>query len=239
MKKRLLSLLLCAIMVLPIALTGCANSSTASGDETTSSTSSSSSKAMTLTLYTITDSSTTDEALAQVEEAINVITESDFNTHIILRTATEKQYEKMISDAVEDIEEQIRIAEEEAAALLAEEEAAALKDEERAARLEKRLAEQAGEAVEEPAEEEPAAEETPAEGEETAENVNEFGEEEIVEEEEEYVVPDKYKTVGGSVVRVEYEGNVNFILNYNSYAITVEYEGQEYEIAGLDFVRID
>ena len=124
MKKRLLSLLLCAIMVLPIALTGCANSSTASGDETTSSTSSSSSKAMTLTLYTITDSSTTDEALAQVEEAINVITESDFNTHIILRTATEKQYEKMISDAVEDIEEQIRIAEEEAAAKKAAEKAA-------------------------------------------------------------------------------------------------------------------
>lgn len=128
-----------------------------------------------------------------------------------------------------------RLAEEEAAALLAEEEAAALEDEERAARLEKRLAAQAGEVVEE----EPAAEEAPVEGEETAENVNEFGEEEIVEEEEEYVVPDKYKTVSGSVVRVEYEGGVNFILNYNSYAITVEYDGQEYEIAGLDFVRID
>ena len=129
-----------------------------------------------------------------------------------------------------------RLAEEAAAALLAEEEAAALEDEERAARLEKRLAEQAGEVVEEPAAEEPAAEEAT---EETAENVNEFGEEEIVEEEEEYVVPDKYKTVSGSVVRVEYEGGVNFILNYNSYAITVEYDGQTYEIAGLDFVRID
>ena len=85
----------------------------------------------------------------------------------------------------------------------------------------------------------PEVTEAPVEGEETAENVNEFGEEEIVEEEEEYIVPDKYKTVSGSVVRVEYEGGVNFILNYNSYAITVEYDGQEYEIAGLDFVRID
>lgn len=131
-----------------------------------------------------------------------------------------------------------KLAEEEVAALLAEEEAAALEAEERAARLEARLAAQAGEVVEEPAEE-PAAEEAPAEGEETAENVNEFGEEEIVEEEEEYVVPDKYKTVSGSVVRVEYEGGVNFILNYNSYAITVEYDGQEYEIAALGFVRID
>ena len=63
-------------------------------------------------------------------------------------------------------------------------------------------------------------------------------ESEVVEEEE-YIVPDKYKTVSGSVVRVEYEGGVNFILNYNSYAITVEYDGQEYEIAGLGFVRID
>ena len=130
-----------------------------------------------------------------------------------------------------------RLAEEAAAAAEAEKAAAEIEAEERAARLEKRLAAQAGEVVEEePAAEEPAAEEAT---EETAENVNEFGEEEVVEEEEEYVVPDKYKTVSGSVVRVEYEGGVNFILNYNSYAITVEYDGQTYEIAGLDFVRID
>lgn len=140
----------------------------------------------------------------------------------------------------EDELEADRLAEEEAAALLAEEEAAELEAEERAARLEARLAAQAGEVVEE----EPAAEATEevteeVTEEETAENVNEFGEEEIVEEEEETIVPDKYKTVSGSVVRVEYEGGVNFILNYNSYAITVEYDGQEYEIAGLDFVRID
>lgn len=137
-----------------------------------------------------------------------------------------------------------RLAAEEEAAALAEKEEAALLEEERAARLEARLAAQSGEVVEEePAEEEtpeeeaPATEETPED--ETSENVNEFGEEEVEEEEEEVVVPDKYKTVSGSVVRVEYEGNVNFILNYNSYAITVEYEGQEYEIAALDFVRID
>ena len=130
-----------------------------------------------------------------------------------------------------------RLAEEAAAAAEAEKAAAEIEAEERAARLEKRLAAQAGEVVEE----EPAAEDAAAEEatEETAENVNEFGEEELVEEEEEYVVPDKYKTVSGSVVRVEYEGGVNFILNYNSYAITVEYDGQTYEIAGLDFVRID
>ena len=119
-----------------------------------------------------------------------------------------------------------RLAEEaEAAALAAAEEEARL-DEERKARLEARLAAQAGEVVEEP-----AAAPVEEEADET--------EEEVVEEEEEYIVPDKYKTVIGSVVRVEYEGGVNFILNYNSYDIIVEYDGQEYEIAGLGFVRID
>ena len=170
MKKRLLSLLLCAIMVLPIALTGCSNSSTASGDETTSSTSSTSSKAMTLTLYTITDSSTTDEAIAQVEEAINVITESDFNTHIILRTATEKKYEKMISDAIEDIEEQIRIAEEEAAAKKAAEKAA------------REAAKQAAKEGKTTTAETTVPEETTVEGDETV--LNEFGLEETVYPEE-------------------------------------------------------
>ncbi|MGN1346051.1 MAG: DUF5696 domain-containing protein [Eubacteriales bacterium] len=139
-----------------------------------------------------------------------------------------------------------RLAEEEAAAAEAEKEAQKLLDAERAARLEARLAKQNGEEVEEEVEEpaeEAASEEVaePTEDTETEEgaNVNEFGEEEIVEEEEEKIVPDKYKTVSGSIVRVEYEGGVNFILNYNSYAITVEYDGQTYEIDSLSFVRID
>ena len=53
------------------------------------------------------------------------------------------------------------------------------------------------------------------------------------------VIPEKYKTVSGSVVRVEYEGDVNFILNYNSHDIIVEFEGKSYTIPSLDFVRID
>ena len=58
--------------------------------------------------------------------------------------------------------------------------------------------------------------------------------EEDIEEKEQ-----RYKTVSGTVVRVEYEGGVNFILNYNSYPITVEYDGTSYDIGALDFVRID
>ena len=51
-------------------------------------------------------------------------------------------------------------------------------------------------------------------------------------------VKTKYTTTSGSVVRVEYEGGVNFLLNYNSFDITVEYNGQTYELEALGFVRI-
>jgi len=123
MKKRFLCLVMCILMLLPMVLTSCSDS-TGKGDETTSSSSSSSSKAMTVTLYTITEKSTTEEALAMVEDAINEITEADFNTHVILRATTADKYEKLISTTVADIEEQIRIAEEEAAAKKAAEKAA-------------------------------------------------------------------------------------------------------------------
>ncbi len=139
----------------------------------------------------------------------------------------------------EDEAEADRIAEEEAAKLAEEEAALEAEKAERAARLAARLS---GTTVEETAAEETteATETTETTvDEETGATLNEFGEEIVAEEEEEEVVADKYKTTVGSVVRVEYEGNVNFILNYNSYAIKVVYEGQTYEIAGLDFVRID
>ncbi len=58
-------------------------------------------------------------------------------------------------------------------------------------------------------------------------------------DEDREAVAQRYSTVRGSVVRVEYEGGVNFLLNYNSYAITVEYNGQTYDIGALGFVRID
>ncbi len=53
------------------------------------------------------------------------------------------------------------------------------------------------------------------------------------------VITAKYATESGSVIRVEYEGGVNFILNYNSFDITVDYDGQIYTIGALGFVRID
>ena len=151
-------------------------------------------------------------------------------------------HEFLDADRIPDADEleADRIAAEEEAAKLAEEEAAKLAEEERERLFEERMAKLAGEFVEEETEaetEEPEEEET----EELADGVtlNEFGEEIVEEEEEEVVVLDKYKTVSGTVVRVEYEGGVNFILNYNSFEINVEYDGTTYTIPGLDFVRIN
>lgn len=49
----------------------------------------------------------------------------------------------------------------------------------------------------------------------------------------------RYETVSGTVVRVEYETGTNFIINYNSYDVTVEYDGETYQVEALNFVRID
>lgn len=173
-----------------------------------------------------------------------------------LQTSYIVDHEFMDAERVpdEDEAEADRLAEEEAAAAAAEEEALAAEKAARAERLAARLAAESGEAVPETSADETtvdettdatveettnAADATEATDEETTGNVNEFGEEIEAVEEEETVVPDKYKTTVGSVVRVEYEGGVSFILNYNSFAITVEYEGQTYTIDGLSFVRID
>ncbi len=48
-----------------------------------------------------------------------------------------------------------------------------------------------------------------------------------------------YATQRGSVVAVKYEGDVSFILNYNSFDVFVEYEGASYTVPSLGFVRID
>ena len=152
-------------------------------------------------------------------------------------------HEFLDADRVADADEleADRLAEEAEAAKLAEEEAAKLAEEERKRLFEERMAKLSGEAVEETEAETEAEPEEEEETEELADGVtvNEFGEEIVEEVEEEVVVLDKYKTVSGTVVRVEYEGGVNFILNYNSFEINVEYDGTTYTIPGLDFIRIN
>jgi len=60
--------------------------------------------------------------------------------------------------------------------------------------------------------------------------------EEVVEDN---TIPEKYLTTSGSITRVEYEGDVNFILNYNSFNVTVDFEGKTYQLEPMSFIRID
>ena len=125
MKMRFLCLLVCLLMVFPMVLSGCASSSETDTEETTEATSTkTSNKAMTITLYTITDKSTTDEDKARIQSAINNITEAEFNTHVLLRMYTEDEYDAAIAEKIETIDAQLLAAEEAAAAKKAAEKAA-------------------------------------------------------------------------------------------------------------------
>lgn len=64
------------------------------------------------------------------------------------------------------------------------------------------------------------------------------GDGEMTAEEFAASLQEKYKTVEGTVVNVEYEGGVNFILNFNSFDITVNLNGQEHVVKSLGFIRI-
>lgn len=49
----------------------------------------------------------------------------------------------------------------------------------------------------------------------------------------------KVATESGTVVRVEYDTGVSFIINYNSFDITAEYQGKTFEVPALDFIRVE
>lgn len=127
MKLRLIGLVLCLAMVFPLVLSSCGNASTEAtetNEDGTPVSQTTSNKAMTITLYSIKDKSTTDEAVAQVQAALNKITEKEFNTHILLKMYTEDEYDDVIDQKVEAIKEQKIKEEEEAAAKKAAEKAA-------------------------------------------------------------------------------------------------------------------
>lgn len=94
MKKRILSVLLCAVMLIPMMLTGC--------DDGGYSTVQLKQTPMTLTIYTITDEKTTEEGLQQAQDAINEITEYDYNTRIVLKAFTADEYKAMLMADIEE-----------------------------------------------------------------------------------------------------------------------------------------
>ena len=104
MKKRFLCFLIAILCILPLTLTGCAE------DEEVAETGT---KPITLTLYGITGETTTEEAIKAVEKELNIYTEGQFNTHIVLKLYPEDEYYKVLDQKLAEIG---RIKKEEAAA---------------------------------------------------------------------------------------------------------------------------
>ena len=147
-----------------------------------------------------------------------------------LQTSYIVDHEFLFAERVPDADE---LAADAAALKQAEEEAKRAEEEKLAQQeREKLFAQLHGLPYEEPAETPVVEPEDEIVGEETAE------EEVTAAETTGKYEKTKYTTTSGTVVRVEYEGGVNFLLNYNSFDITVKYNGQTYEIEALGFVRI-
>ena len=89
MKRRWLSLLLCAILMLS-ALTGCQNKQTEK--DIAEKAEEASRETMTLTMWLVTEEETTPEAVGLVEEAINKLLKAKYKTRIELSVFTEDEY---------------------------------------------------------------------------------------------------------------------------------------------------
>ena len=96
MKKRIAALLLLLVMITGIVLTSCNNSTDLIDVEEVR-------RALTVTLYCITDDETTPEAIQKVEDAINQITKKRYSTQIKLRFYKESEYDTVIDNLVADI----------------------------------------------------------------------------------------------------------------------------------------
>ena len=114
MKRKLVCLLLAFATVFScFAFTGCSKEA---GDKTVdgTTTDTASLTTVTLTLWLPTDEDTTEEAILAVQEAINKITKSKFETAIELHAIPRDQYAEAIDVRITEIEEHIIFEEEEA-----------------------------------------------------------------------------------------------------------------------------
>lgn len=97
MKKRILCIILAVLLVIPtMLLAGCGGK-----DDNIVNLGDDGKVPLTLTLYSITEEETTEEARQAVEDEINRITEYEFKTHIILRLFTADEYEEKLKADLE------------------------------------------------------------------------------------------------------------------------------------------
>ena len=97
MKKKLLCLLLCVVMLIA-ALTAC------SGETDPTASADSSRKTVTLTMWVICDEPVSTETEKMVEDAFNTITEADYSTHVDFVFCTEDEYETKLEQKYQYIE---------------------------------------------------------------------------------------------------------------------------------------
>ena len=94
MKRRLLSLLLCALLIVPSVLMLASCNQDGFIPNVTPI------RPMTVTIAMITDGSTTDAAVQATQDALNKITENTYNTHVVLKLYTEDEYEDAVAAMV-------------------------------------------------------------------------------------------------------------------------------------------
>ena len=116
MKKKLVCLLLCAVMLFTgIMSTGCSGLGTGTSTDTTGSEEQEISRSsMTLTLWVPVGEGTTEESLWQVEEAINRVTQTEFDTAIKLYGVPDAEYEKVMEERLNTIATRVEKEEQDA-----------------------------------------------------------------------------------------------------------------------------
>ena len=118
--KLWIGLLLLAVFVLAVG-TGC--TSVKANEKEMSATEAASVKTTTITLTAITGDSTTEEAILKVQEAMNVLSKSEYKTQVILQLKTADEYVAFVESQAQKIEEEIAAKEAEEARIRAEKKA--------------------------------------------------------------------------------------------------------------------
>ncbi len=104
MNKKIISLLLCAVMVLSVILTGCSKKTDEEAMQDVNETASEST--MTLTLYLMSENDISGDQVTKIEEAVNKITKSKFKTRLVLRYYTEEEYTEALEEAIKKTKEE-------------------------------------------------------------------------------------------------------------------------------------
>ena len=104
MKKRLICLFLCFVMLLSVALTSCSKKDEEEATEDIKT--EASEAAITLTMWVVSEEKVSDAAAAAVAEKLNAITKPKFKTELVLTYLTEDEYEDKLAATIEAYEEE-------------------------------------------------------------------------------------------------------------------------------------